>query len=119
MRFIIIALLAADGGIGGVALVVVVDGLGGKTGLLTWDGFGGSGGAILLVEEEAVGEWYSIIFSMWSIHECNIDNNAAEFWGFETIAINKFRLVSNLNQACVQEESTQTILTAMYKFYVK
>lgn len=96
MRFIIIAL--ADGGIGGVALVVVVDGLGGKTGLLTWDGFGGSGGAILLVE--AVGEWYSIIFSMWSIHECKTDNNAAEFCGFETMAINKFRLVSNLNQAC-------------------
>lgn len=100
-----------DGGIGGVALVVVVDGLGGKTGLFTWDGFGGSGGAILL---RAVGEWCSIIFSTWSIHECSIDINAAEFCDFETIASNRLRLVSNLIQACLL-----MILTAMNKFYVK
>lgn len=77
-RFIINGIVFDGVGIGGSFEV----GLGGKTGLLTWVGFGGKGGAIFVV-----GEWYSIILSIWSIQVCNIDNNATEFGGFDTIAI--------------------------------
>jgi hypothetical protein len=70
-------------GVGIIGAVVLI-GFGGKTGLLTWEGFGGNGGGAILAP---LGEWYSIIFSIWSTHVCKIDNNATEFCGFETMAI--------------------------------
>jgi hypothetical protein len=39
---------------------------------LTFEGFGGKGGATL-----GYGECWSMIVSIWSIQECNIDNNEA------------------------------------------
>lgn len=86
-------------------------GLGGKTGLLTWVGLGGRGGAILVPSE--VGEWYSIIFSIWSTHVCNIDNSAVAFCGFETMANNKLNIHVILLSFAIMG------LTTMNKFYVK